>query len=39
MRKFFGPTGPISRIMVESRALEHNLLGDRIQSDANRFPP
>jgi hypothetical protein len=38
MRKFFGHTGP-TRIMVESRAPEYNLLGDRIQSDANRFPP
>jgi S-formylglutathione hydrolase FrmB len=28
MRKFFGPMGSVSRIMVESRALENNMLGD-----------
>ncbi|HEU0154550.1 MAG TPA: alpha/beta hydrolase-fold protein [Stellaceae bacterium] len=28
MRKFFGPTGSVERIMVEGRALTGNLLGD-----------
>ncbi len=28
MRQFFGPTGSVSRITVESRALEKNMLGD-----------
>ena len=28
MRRFFGPTGSVSRITIESRALENNLLGD-----------
>ena len=28
MRKFFGPTGSVSRVTVESRALESNMLGD-----------
>ena len=28
MRRFFGPTGTVSRISVESRALERNMLGD-----------
>ncbi len=28
MRSFFGPTGSVSRITVESRALEKNMLGD-----------
>lgn len=28
MRRFFGPTGSVSRITVESRALANNLLGD-----------
>ena len=28
MRRFFGPTGFVSRIAVESRAVENNLLGD-----------
>jgi len=29
MRKFFGSTGSVSRLTVESRALESNMLGDR----------
>ena len=28
MRRFFGPTGSVSRIIVESRVLENNLFGD-----------
>src|SRR5258708_30805841 len=28
MRRFFGPKGIVSRIMIESQALENNLLGD-----------
>jgi S-formylglutathione hydrolase FrmB len=28
MRKFFGPTGCVTRIIVKSHALENNLLGD-----------
>ena len=28
MRRFFAPTGSVSRITVESRALENNMLGD-----------
>jgi enterochelin esterase-like enzyme len=28
MRRFFGPTGSVSRIIVENRVLENNLLGD-----------
>ena len=28
MRKFFGPTGSVSRITVESEALKSNMLGD-----------
>jgi enterochelin esterase-like enzyme len=28
MRRFFAPTGSVSRIIVESHALENNLLGD-----------
>src|ERR1700720_2222134 len=28
MRKFFGPTGSVSRITIESQALKTNMLGD-----------
>src|ERR1700747_2194905 len=28
MRKFFGPTGSVSRLTIESQALESNMLGD-----------
>src|SRR3984893_4890960 len=28
MRKFFGSTGSVSRLTIESRALENNMLGD-----------
>src|SRR4051812_3358682 len=28
MRKFFGPTGCVSRVTIESHALESNMLGD-----------
>ena len=28
MRRFFGPTGSVNRITIDSRALEKNLLGD-----------
>ena len=28
MRRFFAPTGSVSRITVESHALENNMLGD-----------
>jgi hypothetical protein len=28
MRRFFGPMGSVSRITVESHALENNMLGD-----------
>jgi hypothetical protein len=28
MRRFFAPTGAVSRIAVASHALENNLLGD-----------
>ena len=28
MHKFFGPTGTVSRVTVESEALKTNMLGD-----------
>jgi len=28
MRRFFAPTGSVSRIIIESHALENNMLGD-----------
>src|ERR1700740_1155829 len=28
MRRFFGPTGSVSRVTVESKALTNNMLGD-----------
>ena len=28
MRRFFAPTGSVSRILIESHALENNMLGD-----------
>ena len=28
MRKFFGPSGSVSRIVVESQVLKANILGD-----------
>src|ERR1700704_134126 len=28
MRRFFGPTGSVSRITIESQALKSNMLGD-----------
>ena len=28
MRRFFGPSGSVSRVAIESRALKTNMLGD-----------
>ena len=39
MRKFFGPMGSVSRLTVESRALESNMLGDRSARAVDVYVP
>ncbi len=40
MRRFFGATGSVNRISVESRALENNMLGDpRVRAVDVYLPP
>src|SRR6202035_1744376 len=39
MRKFFGSTGSISRITIESQALKSNMLGDPSERVIDVYPP
>src|SRR5262252_9256690 len=39
MRKFFGPMGSVSRVIVESRALKSNMLGDPSERVVDVYVP
>ena len=39
MRKFFGPAGSVTRLVVESELLKANMLGDPIARTVDVFIP
>src|SRR6266481_9765447 len=39
MRRFFGPTGSINRVAIESQALKGNMLGDRTTRVVDVYVP